>query len=101
VGQERGQLAAASRADEREQNRFLEGVVVDDLVERDDELLELLLLFRIPRVDRPPSLGADDAVLEATNQRENAEMFFVEHFSQFGQKRHVAPSPSYARLHAW
>ena len=43
VGQERRQLAAASRADEREQNRFLEGVVVDDLVERDDELLEMLL----------------------------------------------------------
>ena len=39
-------------------------------------------------LDRPLSLGADNTVLEATNQRENAEMFFVEHFSQFCQKRH-------------
>ena len=88
VGQERRQFAAASRADEREQNRFFEGVVVDDLVERDDEFLEMLLLVLVSRVDRPPSLGADNTVLEATNQRENAEMFFVEHFSQFCQKRH-------------
>src|SRR5512132_2412208 len=48
----------------------------------------MLLLVLVSRVDRPPSLGADDTVLEATNQRENAEMFFVEHLSQFCQKRH-------------
>ena len=47
VGQERRQLAAASRADEREQNRFFEGVMVDDLVERDDEFLEMLLLVLV------------------------------------------------------
>ena len=88
LGQERRQFAAASRADEREQNRFFEGVVVDDLVERDDEFLEMLLLVLVSRVDRSPSLGADNTVLEATNQRENAEMFFVEHLSQFCQKRH-------------
>src|SRR5512144_2079395 len=68
LGQERRQLAATSRTDEREQNRFFEGVMVDDLVERDDEFLEMLLLVRVARVDRPPSLGADDTVLEATNQ---------------------------------
>ena len=100
VGQERRQIAAASRADEREQNRFLEGVMVDDLVERDDELLEMLLLLRVSRVDRPPSLGTDNTVLEATNQRENAEMFFVEDLSQFGQKRHRRTSPFYAMQHS-
>ena len=72
----------------REQNRFFEGVMVDDLVERDDEFLEMLLLVLVSRVNRSPSLGADNTVLEATNQRENAEMFFVEHLSQFCQKRH-------------
>jgi hypothetical protein len=48
----------------------------------------MLLLVLVSRVNRPPSLGADNTVLEATNQRENAEMFFVEHLSQFCQKRH-------------
>ena len=82
-----------------EQNRFLEGVVVDDLVERDDQLLEMLFLVLVARVDRPPSLGADNTVLEATNQRENAEMLFVEHLSQFGQKRHRRTTALHAMQH--
>jgi hypothetical protein len=38
------------------------GVVVDDLVERDDELLEMLPLLRVPRIDWILAVGANDAL---------------------------------------
>jgi hypothetical protein len=62
--------------------------VVDDLVERDDELLKMLPLLRVPRIDRMLAVGADDAVLEATNQREDAEVLLLKNLSQFGQIGH-------------
>ncbi len=94
LGKKRRQVAATARADRREQHRLLEGVVVDNLVEGDDELLEMLPLLRVPRIDRMLAVGADDAVLEAADQREDTEVLFVKNLPQFGQIG-TGPLPSF------
>lgn len=76
------------RAKQREQDRLLEGGVVDELVEGGGELLEMGPLLLVPRIDWMLAVGPDDAVLDATNQRQDAEVLFVKNLFQLGEKRH-------------
>jgi len=73
-GEETGQIAFTSGADEREDDILLECIVVQELIEKADQLVQLLPFLVITWIRRSVASFGRDPVLELAHRYQNAEV---------------------------
>jgi hypothetical protein len=88
-GEETGQIAFTSGADEREDNILLECIVVQELIEKADQLMQLLSFLVIAWIRRSVASFARNPVLQLAHRYQNAEVLLVQDLSQQRQAGHV------------
>jgi hypothetical protein len=88
------QVAFTWSADEREDDALLEGMVVEDLIERADQRMQLLPFLVIPWIRRSLASFARDPVLQVAHAYQNAEVLLMQSFSQQRQASHIVLNAS-------